>query len=280
LRRGAWPALPAVALLLAASGASGEPILPGTRGGAPIWEEHGAGRTDGLAVGAYPLPPQPERRDGKDAETDSAGKERWLRRHYQWLRVLNELHSPPDASVERRTTKSGEPSGFVASTPPGALRMGDMVVLYADRGEDRSAPHLLDDGARSEDPEIGPGRVEALEFIASSGLEVEVAKIVAEYFSPLTQGLRTAFGGALLAAERQRAPRIDLAQLEDRFAAPSLEAAPGAPPRAQSQPEPVSLPGFFKAIVMDVLSAPTTYLLTLFALLGWLVLRATVFSRN
>ena len=273
MRRGAWPASLAATLLLAASGTSAEPIRPGSRGGAPIWEQHGAGRTDGLAVGAYPLPARSERRDD-GVPPDPGAQERWLRRHYQWLRALNELLSPENSVVERR---AGKESPFPAAIRPGTLRVDDMVVLYEGQGQELSAPHLLDDGRRSEDPEIGPASGETLEYVVSNRLEIETAKIVAGFFSPLARDTRAALGDALLAAERQRAPRLDLPQL---FAAPSAEAAPSTPDRARPPREPISLPAFLKTIMVDVLSAPTTYLLSLFAALGWLILRATVFSRN
>ena len=296
LTRGAWltslaaPLLLVAPLLLAGANASAGPLPPAARSSAPIWEEHGAGRTDGLSVGAYPLPPEPERNDSPDSEgMDRGAKERWLRRHYQWLRALGEVLSVADPNAERRTAEPRGQAGFAPPASQGKLRVGDMVVLYADQDAERLTPHLLDDGALREDPEIGPGNGEALDFIERDRLTIEAAKVVAEYFGPLARDVRSSFGAVLPDSERRRAPprydtpRYDVIQLENSlFAAPPSEAAsgPAGPARPREPAERVSMIGFFKGIALDILSAPTTYLLTFLALLAWLILRATVFSRS
>jgi hypothetical protein len=105
----------------------------------------------------------------------------------------------------------------------------------------------------------------------------------------VAHGLRSVFGGLSPAEERRSVPRYGLverrtydpADLESPwFAAPSAEAAAATPARQRPPPEKISMLDFFKGIALDVLSAPTTYLLAILALLGWLILRATVFSRS
>ena len=289
MARGAWLALLAAPFLLAAGAASAGPTTPEGRSGLPIWQEYGAGRTDGLSVGAYPLPPQAERDDRTVAEeVDGGAKERWLRRHYQWLRALGEVFRASNpGGDDRQDAKPDGRAAFAAPDRAGALRVGDMIVLYAAGDGDPIAPHLLDDGSRYEDPEIAGG--ETLDYIVRDRLTVESAKVVAEFFRPAAHGLRSAFGGLLTEGERRRVSRYDrvlrtnhyLADLENPgLSAPSTEAAADAPARQGPPPERVSMLDFFKGIALDILSAPTTYLLTLLALLGWAILRATVFSRN
>jgi hypothetical protein len=99
--------------------------------------------------------------------------------------------------------------------------------------------------------------------------------------------VRSVFGGALEGDERPRPPRRSLAQARS-FEPAELQSPllppPYAEPAASNGPrppaEPVSMLSFFKRIATDILSAPTTYLLTAIALLVWLVLRAIVFSRG
>jgi hypothetical protein len=286
LSRGAWLALLAAPLILTAAASAG-PVEPGRR--APVWEEHGAGRTDGLSVGAYPLPVQAER--GRDVEEDLDGgaKERWVRRHYQWLRALGLMLREGDPEGDGRPgARPAEPPAFAAPDPPHTMRLGDVVVLEPPAaGDDMGVvTHLLDDGGRYEDPEAGRG--EALDSLARDRLIVESAKVVAEYFRPLGRGLRGVFGGALDGEERPRPSRPGFAQarsfeppelLQSPLLLPSY-AEPAAPSRPRPPAAPVSMLNFFKQIAADILSAPTTYLLTALALLVWLILRAIVFSRG
>ena len=282
LARGVWLALLAVTLSLTPDVASSGPVAPESGRARSTWEEYGSGQTNGLAVGAYPLPSQPDRRDG-EAEQDGDAKERWLRRHYQWLRALNEMLGAPGDRKERRADdgQAREPARPAAAAPPpaGTMRLGEMIVLFPEGGREDVAPHLLDNGARDEDPEIGLASGEVLQYMVSERLSIESAQVVAEFFGELRRTLRTSFG-PLAEAPRSGEPRFDNFQMEPQFAAvPTVNDRPGAP-RSMPASEPVTMIAFFKGIILDILSAPTTYLLTLIALIGWVILRATVFSRS
>lgn len=223
-----------------------------------------------------------------EADADGTAKERWLRRHYQWLRALRNVVVA--ASQEERRGEAGpaapistsqQPGSAPQQSPAGQLQLGNMVVLYSAEEDDRITPHLLDDGMLNEDPDPGFNGGEAFDFVVGDRLSTETAQIVAQFFSPLSKGLRSFIGMGLAplgGGVESQATRYDLAQLGHQyFSDPQYS---GAPARAQAEREVLTLTGFLKRIALDVLSAPTTYLLSLLALLGWLVLRATVFSRS
>ena len=277
--RKAWLRALATALSLAAGGASAGPTPYDAHDAVSIWQEHGAGRTDGLAVGAYPLPVQPETGNrGANLATDSEAKERWLRRHYQWLRALRGVLAEPGQAADDGAGTIGNSAGFAAPSPPGALRMGDMVVLHQQDEADGIAPHLLDDGSASEDPAIVAGG-DTLDLIVSDRALIESGKVVAQYFRPLRQDLPFISAGASLAARRPQPPQHSFVHAEPRFPRAASQVAGAASARPPESAQPRSVVDFFKDIATDVLSAPTTYLLTVAALIGWLILRATVFSR-
>lgn len=279
----------ALIAICAALPALAGPIAAGARPGGATWEEHGAGRTDGLSVGAYPLPP----RSGPDvaaleADPDGTAKERWLRRHFQWLRALRSVAIAVSQEERQGETRPAglapAPSEPAPASQPGAggkLQIADMVILYSAEEDDRVTPHLLDDGARNEDPDLAFRGGEAFEFVVSDRLSTETTQIVAQFFAPLSKGVRSYIGLGLAAlgdGVQAQSERYDLAPLGHQIL-PDAQYS-GAPARAQGRRETPTLGAFVKRIAIDVLSAPTTYLLSLLALLGWLVLRATVFSRS
>jgi len=286
-----WALTAAIALVATCAAAPilAGPILAGARPGPPTWEEQGAGRTDGYSVGLHPLPP----RSGPDAasldaEQDGTAKERWLRRHYQWLRALRGVVLTVSQEDRRGEAASRGPAPPTSQLPgaaaerdrAGPLAPSGMAVLTSGEEDDRVTPHLLDDGALGEDPDAAFGGGEALEFVVSDRLSTETAQIVAQFFSPLSKGVRSFIGPGLapLAGGERRAARNDQEQMGHQFFSDSQFGGP--PARAQAEREVLTLSAFLKRIAVDVLSAPTTYLLSLLALLGWLVLRATVFSRS
>ena len=110
-----------------------------------------------------------------------------------------------------------------------------------------------------------------------------------EAFRPAAREVRSAFGGLLSEGKRPPPLRRDsgsrrtsqLAELENAWFGPTtIEASANAPSPQRRPAERVSMLDFFMNIVGDILAAPTTYLLTFVALLGWLILRTTVFSRS
>jgi hypothetical protein len=277
LRCARWAAI-ALATICAAPAAA-LPLTGASGSGAATWEEHSASARDGFGMGAYPLPPKagPE---GLEGERDGTAKERWLRRHFQWLRVL---HNVAAAAVwDGRQAGAVQPPSASAIESEDRIRIGDMIVLHPAAGDDGTPPHLLDDGALTEDPEVALGGGEAFEYVVRHRLPVEAAQLVSQFFAPLRGGIRAlvadlAATGGQARPQAAPPPPLELAPLgQPAFAG---EQAGGGSSRGRAQREPVTMLGFFVKIAMDVVSAPTTYLIALLAFLAWLVMRATVFSR-
>lgn len=273
LPRFACLALFAAVLALAAETSEAGAIATGAGASPPVWEEHGAGQKNGLAVGAYPLPPR--RQSGRSIEltADGEAKERWLRRHYEWLRALGQVMQRADRA-EGAATQSGRTQGaFAAPAPPGSLRLGDTVVLYADRPLEPAPEHLLDSGGAAEAPESELRNADAIDFMIGERVRRET-EAAAPNFVEIAPGAPAAPGA------RPRSTTAGPLQSSPPF--PGVGSASASPAGKAAHPGEgaYTLVGFLRRLAVQVLLAPTTYLLAALTLVAWLIMRAMASSRS
>lgn len=265
----------AAALALGAGGSDAGAVTSRPQPGPPIWEEHGAGRKDGLAVGAYPLPDPETPGRSVDPSGEREARERWLRRHYEWLRALSAIAGAAGDAKNPAGRDAQKLPAFEPPDPPGALRLGDILVLYADRANEPAPDHLLDDGGAVEAPESGLRAVDVVEWIVGDRARSEAAQ--AEALGTLLPAPQAAAAPPVRMAASNSIMRPDV--VRPSISPESAKAASPPPRRGPAEQDARTLLGFLRKLAADILSAPTTYLLAGLALLAWLIIRAAMFSR-